>query len=260
MEDFLGRYKEGAIMKVGVIGTGWGLRLIESLAKLDVKPIIVMGHKNRGKLQHLNFTEEVDEVFRICDSVITAVPPQFNLSMTSRASFYNTNLFVEKPMAISIDDADAIQKVVGKAGIVFMVGHCFCYASRIDKLKSIYLSHAIGSIKRQPPVKGINPFWHLAVHHIALFTLLEIETYFIEMVLDRSFKIGGHNSVRFWKSVGDRIDFPITGDYVTNELKHFLDCCASGETPLTNAEHGYKVIKQLTERYGNIDQCLGGRE
>lgn len=245
-------------MKVGVIGTGWGLRLILSLAKLGIIPELVYGHRNRNVLQHLTFTEEVGDVFRECDAVIAAVPPAVNLEMTTRAAYCNTSLFVEKPMAVSIDEADAIVKTVDKSGTVFAVGHCFCYSDGIDELKDIWLTHAIGSMKRQPPERQINPYWHLAVHQIALFTLLKVDTYFIQLILDKSFDTGGHVHIEFWDSFGMRRPFPITGDYITNELKHFLDCCESGETSLTNAEHGYNVIKQLTERYGTIDQCLGG--
>lgn len=258
MEDFLGCYKEGAVMKVGVIGTGWGLRLILSLAKLGVVPELVYGHKNRNVLQHLNFTEDVDDVFRKCDAVICAVPPTANLIMTTRAAYYDTALFVEKPMAVSVDDADAIVKAVDKSGMVFAVGDCFCYSDSIDQLGICQVTHAEGRIKRQPPIAKINPFWHLAVHHVALFTLLNADSYAIELVLDRSFESKGHNQIELWDTNGARIIFPITGDHIANELKHFIDCRESGETPLTDAEHGYAVIKQLTERYGTIDQCLGG--
>ncbi len=245
-------------MKVGVIGTGWGLRLIESLVKMDVEPYLIYGHRNREHLTYLNFTEDVDEVFDECDAVITAVPPKLNFDMACKAGITNTHIFFEKPMAASLEEAIHIAEIVTNYEIIAMVGHGFCYSDNIHELDDIWITHAIGSIKRQPSTRRMNPYWNLAVHQIALFTLLKIETYFIQLILDKSFDTGGHIHTEFWSADGMRIPFPITGDYITNELKHFLDCCESGETPLTNAEHGLEVIKQLTERYGTIDQCLGG--
>lgn len=245
-------------MKVGVIGTGWGLRLIESLGKLGVEPILVYGHQNRGKLLHLNFTEDVEEVFRVSDTVICAVPPTANLVMTTRAAYFDTALFVEKPMAVSVDDADAITKIVDKSGMIFAVGDCFCYLDGVSLIEDMLLTHAIGKIKREPSLNKINPYWNLAIHHVALFNMLEIDDYVIELILDKSFVTNGYNQIEFWDGNGQAISFPITGDYVTNELKGFLHCCESNIFSLTDELHGYSVIKQLTERYGTIDQCLGG--
>ena len=81
-------------MKVGVIGTGWGLRLIEELCVLDVVPHLIYGHKNRDKLERHNFTESVGKVFEQCDAVICAVPPHFNLEMVTKAALSNTNIFI----------------------------------------------------------------------------------------------------------------------------------------------------------------------
>lgn len=245
-------------MKVGVIGTGWGARLIETLVKIDVEPALIYGHKNRERLKGYSFTENIDEVFEVCNTVVAAVPACVNSSLAVTAAKFNTNLFVEKPMAISVEDAEYIKQIIDESGITFMVGDCFCYLDNIDELRYTRITHAISRIKRQPSANLINPYWHLAVHHIALFAMLKIDVYAIELLLDEAFAANGYNQIEFWDVNGQRIVFSPAGDYVSNELKHFLYCCESGETPLTNAQHGLEVIKQLTERYGTIDQCLPG--
>lgn len=244
-------------MKVGVIGTGWGLRLIKTLVDMGIEPALVYGHKNREHLTYLNFTEDVDEVFDVCDAVVCAVPPHLNIEMVKKAGTASTGLFVEKPMASSLEEAGVIVEVINQSCITFMVGDCFCYSDNIDELRYMRITHAISRIKRQHPANQINPYWHLAVHHIALFTMLGIDIYAIELLLDKAFTTNGYNQMEFWGDNGQRITFSPTGDYVSNELKHFLYCCESREKPLTDAVHGCKVIKQLTERYGTIGQCLG---
>lgn len=243
-------------MKVGVIGTGWGLRLIKTLDGLDAAPTLIYGHKNRGQLKQYTFTENIDEVFEVCDAVVVAVPPDLNIEMVRRAGKTNTNIFVEKPMASSLEEARIIVDIVNASGIVFMVGDCFCYLDNIDELRSIRTTHAISRIKRQSPVTKMNPYWNLAVHYIAVFNMLEIDDYAIELVLDKSFGAGVYSQMEFWNTSGEQIVFPVNGDYIAKELEHFLDCCRSGKTPLTNAEHGYEVIRQLSIRYGNIAGCL----
>jgi hypothetical protein len=57
------------------------------------------------------------------DAVVIASPPKYHLPAIVAAAAGGKHVFCEKPLALSLDDADAALDAVRKAGVILQVGH-----------------------------------------------------------------------------------------------------------------------------------------
>ncbi|MDR0595935.1 MAG: Gfo/Idh/MocA family oxidoreductase, partial [Clostridiales Family XIII bacterium] len=91
------------------------------------------------------------------------------------------HLFMEKPMATSLDDALALKELSQKHGAVLQVDHILVYNPFIRRIKEIYDSGGLGELiafessraNLGPHIKkDMNAMWDLAVHDIAVLDFL----------------------------------------------------------------------------------------
>ena len=61
------------------------------------------------------------------DAVVIASPPKYHLPAIAAAAAAGKHVFCEKPLALSLEDADAALDAVRKAGVILQVGHMCRY-------------------------------------------------------------------------------------------------------------------------------------
>ena len=64
-----------------------------------------------------------------------ATPAETHAELAIQAMQSGKDVFVEKPMALSISDAEAMQKVANETGRILMVGHLLEYHPAVLKLR-----------------------------------------------------------------------------------------------------------------------------
>src|SRR6185312_12407961 len=76
-----------------------------------------------------------------------ATPAVTHHAVAKKALEAGKHVFVEKPMAMSSEEARDLQATAEKAGKVLMVGHLLEYHPAVDKLKSLVDTGELGSIR-----------------------------------------------------------------------------------------------------------------
>lgn len=174
--------------RIALIGAGrWGknlARVFSALGVLDTvcdsDPRIRIAEAFRGTALH--FTDNVEDV--LADRTITAVaiatPSATHASLARSALLNGKDVFVEKPMALSIPEGEELVALAEEHGRILMVGHLLQYHPAVRVFQRLVLSGAVGALRyiqshrlnlstvRHPE----NVLWRFAPHDVSLLLSL----------------------------------------------------------------------------------------
>ena len=141
-------------IKVAVIGGGyWGKNLIRNFHALGSLYAICDSDKARLALFQKEYPEV--EIFQStqalyssgkADAVVIASPAEFHYSMGKEALLHNQDVFVEKPLSLSVDEGVELNKIAKEKNRVLMVGHLLQYHPAILKLKEMIENGELGKL------------------------------------------------------------------------------------------------------------------
>src|SRR5580704_15148272 len=80
------------------------------------------------------------------DAVYIATPHQFHVEHASLAAAAGKHIILEKPMALTLADCDAIMAAVEKAGVRPVVGHTHAFDPPIRAMRDIIASGELGRL------------------------------------------------------------------------------------------------------------------
>jgi phthalate 4,5-cis-dihydrodiol dehydrogenase len=91
------------------------------------------------------------DIGALCDdpgvaAVYIATPHQFHAAHAIRAAAAGKHIILEKPMALTLTDCDAINAAVAKAGVHLIVGHTHAYDPAIRLMRSRIASGEFGRL------------------------------------------------------------------------------------------------------------------
>jgi phthalate 4,5-cis-dihydrodiol dehydrogenase len=81
------------------------------------------------------------------DAIYIASPHQFHAEQTRVAARHGKHVLVEKPMALTLPECDAMIADCRAAGVQLVVGHCHSFDAPYLKLRDIIASGAVGSVR-----------------------------------------------------------------------------------------------------------------
>ena len=172
---------------VAVLGAGaWGINLIRNFHTLGVLKAIVEPNEQRlqevcSKYPAEGFTD-IRPVLERSDinAVVIATPASTHASLALQALEAGKDVFVEKPMALMVEEGEKLVQKAKELGCILMVGHVLEYHPAVRKLKQLvdegelgrvqYIySHRLnlGRIRAEE-----NVLWSFAPHDIALLLRL----------------------------------------------------------------------------------------
>lgn len=159
----------------------WGRNIARVLARLGVLEVIVdpaaealaayadeLGVRVVGDLDAA-FAEGID-------AVAIAAPAVDHAKLARRALEAGKPVFVEKPLALELDDAEALAKLALERGLPLMVGHLLQYHPAFVRLKEMVASGEIGEL-RHITSHRLNPgavrteenaLWSMAPHDFSM--------------------------------------------------------------------------------------------
>lgn len=144
------------MIKVGIVGLGyWGPNLARNF---DMLPESVLKYccdekaenlnKQRAKYPGVKFTDNFEDLLSDEELqavvIATHVPSHFELAR--RALKAGKDVFVEKPVALTSEDALTLKKMADDGGRILMVGHLLQYHPAIDMLKSFLDDDVLGNL------------------------------------------------------------------------------------------------------------------
>src|SRR4051812_36645065 len=124
--------------RVGVVGYGyWGSKHVRVLADLPgVELTVIENRPNRLReamlgFPGMHFTSCLDDVQDDLDAVVIATPPDSHSPVALHALRAGLHTMVEKPLATTVADAEALVETANAGGLTLMVGHTFEYHATI---------------------------------------------------------------------------------------------------------------------------------
>jgi predicted dehydrogenase len=173
-------------IRVGVIGAGyWGPNIVrnlyeapgaEAVAVADLSPERLDAiHKRFPALRvTTDYRELLDDPS--IDAICIVTPVRTHRKLAEEAFVAGKHVFVEKPLAYSVSDAEAIVRAGDRAQKTLMVGHTFVYNPAVEVVKSILDSDGIGKVHyldSQRVNLGLHQFdtnvlWDLGPHDVSI--------------------------------------------------------------------------------------------
>jgi len=139
---------------ISVIGTGyWGKNLVRNFNELGVLHTICDSNPSTlSSFQKQYPIVEVQCSFQKVlqnpdiDAVVIATPAETHFKMAKMALLANKHVFVEKPLALFVNEAEELHQLALTQGLKLMIGHILLYHPAIIKLKEIVNSGELGKI------------------------------------------------------------------------------------------------------------------
>ena len=135
------------MIRVAVIGAGyWGPNLIRNFAACPATELVAVCDRDRARLEKvLAGYPGVDAVDRFetlltrddVDAVAISTPVGTHASLALAALRTGKHVLVEKPLAASVRDAEAMVGGRAEASRLLMVDHTFIYSGPVRKIKEI---------------------------------------------------------------------------------------------------------------------------
>lgn len=177
---------------VAVIGAGyWGRNLVRVYAELGCLSWICDSNGEilaecRRQYPSVSCSRDyraaLDDVS--VQAVVLAVPAESHAALAKEALLAGKDVFVEKPLALTIEDALELQRLADERSRILMVGHLLQYHPAFAKLKDlvregelgriryIYSNRlSFGKIRREEDI-----MWSFAPHDISMILSLTNET------------------------------------------------------------------------------------
>ncbi|NLP04434.1 Gfo/Idh/MocA family oxidoreductase [Candidatus Fermentibacteria bacterium] len=215
------------MVRVGVIGLGyWGPNLVRNLAANGRCGRIVICDRNPARLELIGGRFPGLDRTTCCqdlindpeiDALVIATEVLSHYPLAKTALLAGKHVFVEKPFASSVAEAEELVELGGRSGLVTMVGHTFLYSPPVLKTKEIIDSGELGDIQFLTSTrvnlglhqKDVSVVWDLAPHDFSmLFYWLGREPDFIR-AFGSDFVLEGIPDVAF-------IDLGFPGGVIAN--------------------------------------------
>lgn len=140
-------------MRVAVIGCGpWGLNLIRTCAELgvlgavvDADPAAVQRQVAAWGAPALSLQQALED--EGLDAVIIATPAPTHAVICRQALGHGKDVFVEKPLASDLAEAQALAADVRRSDRVVMIGHLLRYHPAFEALLAIVARGEIGALR-----------------------------------------------------------------------------------------------------------------
>ena len=143
-------------MKVALIGCGFMGRMHANVYGVldDAELVGVVDHRPE-KLEEFSQQfgveafESLERLFsaKDVDAVDICLPTFKHKDATVKAAQSGKHVFCEKPMALTVEDADAMIQAIESAGVRLMIGHCIRFWPEYALLKEISDSGRLGKLK-----------------------------------------------------------------------------------------------------------------
>jgi len=171
---------------VGVIGAGyWGPNIVRNLYEAPGAEAVAVADLSEERLEAIrkrfpavrvttHYRELLDDPS--IDAICIVTPVRTHRKLAEEAFAAGKHVFVEKPLAQSVSDAEAIVRAGDRAGKTLMVGHTFVYNPAVEVVKGILDSNGIGDIHyldSQRVNLGLHQFdtnvlWDLGPHDVSI--------------------------------------------------------------------------------------------
>ena len=178
------------MVRMGFIGCGyWGPNLIRNfhnhpevevaaLADLDAGRLEQVGRLYPGAVKTTDHRDIINDA--TIDAVVVSTPVSSHFPLGLEVLQAGKHLFVEKPMAASMEECRRLNDAADRGGRVIMVGHTFLFSPAVRKIQQYMADGHLGEVYYVSITrvnlgifqKDVNVVWDLAPHDVAMLNHL----------------------------------------------------------------------------------------
>ncbi len=155
MNDVDGSTRARRPLRVGVIGLGLaGAVMVPALHRHPRARLVAAADRSavlRERFERDTGLPSHDDAAALLarpdvDAVYIATPHQFHREHVELAARHGRHVVVEKPMALSIQDCDAMIEACQRAGVTLVVGHTHAFDPPVQEIRRIAASGTLGAL------------------------------------------------------------------------------------------------------------------
>ncbi|MBX3567126.1 MAG: Gfo/Idh/MocA family oxidoreductase [Rhizobiaceae bacterium] len=176
--------------RIAVLGCGyWGANHVRTLKSLGHLHAVSDANPARAEgfaVDHDCLAIAPDALFDdpAIDAVVIALPPQFHADMAIRAIRGGKDVLVEKPIALTVADAERAVAEARAAGRLFMTGHVLRFHPAFETLKTLIDAGELGEVRYIHSHRlGLGKFhtendalWDLAPHDLSMILAITAQS------------------------------------------------------------------------------------
>lgn len=141
-------------VRIAVVGAGaWGrnhVRTILALPEADLAGVCEINPVRRQELERrypgVLVSEDLELVLSRADAAVVATPASSHAAIAKRILERGLPVLVEKPLALSVADAESVAAVAQARGVPVVVGHLLLYHPAVERLRAMILEGELGEI------------------------------------------------------------------------------------------------------------------
>ena len=144
------------VVTFGIVGLGyWGPNLLRVLFELEGVRVKWLVDLDRSRLRHFrnrypSVQTTTDMEVALADSevdvIVLATPVHTHFELAARCIDADKHVYVEKPLAPSVADADDLIAFAQQRGVKLMCGHTFLYSPAVRNIKAMLEAGELGEV------------------------------------------------------------------------------------------------------------------
>ncbi|MEW5821634.1 MAG: Gfo/Idh/MocA family oxidoreductase [Cyanobacteriota bacterium] len=177
-------------MNIAVIGSGyWGKNIVRNYSEIDCLYAICEIDEEKRKLLAEQYPgvliyETFDKLLadKKVEGIAIATPAHTHFELARKSLEAGFPTYVEKPITLNLEDAEALTKLAEEKQLPLMVGHILEYHPAIVKMKELISKDTYGKVKHIKCTRvnlgkirvHENIWWSFAPHDLSIiFTLID---------------------------------------------------------------------------------------
>lgn len=169
---------------IAIIGYGyWGKNLLKTFDSIpDTSVKYICDKRKLPTFQGITHTDQLEEVLsdKSINAVVISTPSDTHFQIAKRCLLSGKNVFVEKPMALTVKRCEILVEMAKLKKLVLMAGHTFLYNDSIRKIKQYLALGDLGQIYSIKCVRNhlgliredVSVLWDLLPHDISICNYL----------------------------------------------------------------------------------------
>lgn len=174
------------IVNIGIVGLGyWGPKLLDKFQSLPDARVSVVCDLDEGLLRGAEISNGVSGTTDLkklldgsvgeVDVVVVATPPKTHFAIARAVLKAGKDVYIEKPMAVSLKEAEALNNLAKEKNKIIFVDHTFCYDDAFKTIKSKFKNGEYGQIIHsrfewlgaRSKAEGPNVLWDSGPHALS---------------------------------------------------------------------------------------------
>jgi predicted dehydrogenase len=172
-------------LRVGIIGCGyWGPNLIRNFSSCPLTEMVVVHDASPARLEairqshsHLKTASSLEEFFEHrLQAVAIATPVGTHYPLAKRCLEAGLHVLVEKPLAATVSEAQALIDLAARQGCMLMVDHTYLFSNAVRYIKELVDYGELGELYYVDSIRinlglfqrDINVVWDLAPHDLSI--------------------------------------------------------------------------------------------